>query len=89
MKQAVQLICLTFTLVQALDHVEPTCKPSNFGDIFRGMALGIQKDHTNVLSDCYLHMDRSVYNAESFIRSFDEIIKYFEAITPEDLPERI
>ena len=63
-KMKLIVIALCACIIRAQEEeviiVSNGCEATNYGDIIRGMALGIQKDHSNVYSDCYLHTDRTV-----------------------------
>ena len=65
-----------------------SCDTKNLGDVFRGMALAIQKDKNDFTSDCYLHTDKSIFNLEGIFQSVQDLTKATFS-KPEDHPARI
>ena len=80
------------TMEDQLDHMNEkgSCDLSGEGfyDMFRGFALGIQKDHNNSYADCYLHVDRSVQNWQALN---DDLKTQWKLLTTnvEELPANI
>ena len=63
-----------------------TCEWQATGDIFRGIALALQKNTTDLTSDCFLNSDKVVEDAEGLVVSVEDLITYYSTPEEKDLP---
>ena len=65
-----------------------TCSWEATGDIFRGMTLALQKNTTDLESDCFLNSNLVVDDVEGLIRSVEDLIIYWST-DEEELPDHL
>ena len=66
-----------------------TCSWEATGDIFRGIALALQKNTTDLTSDCFLNSDKVVEDGEGLVVSVEDLVTYYSTAEEKDLPPHL